>query len=340
MHFQKNKSISDVYFSGSFSHHTVNEKKGRKTSVNKIFIKDGKSWLVPAYYTCPKGIVVDVIFTTPIDEFNAFAEKWSLFDEEKINLLTPAQTEKAEKENPLQSSFSSVLIKNRKTVHCCHMQSTVYLPFNTDNKEATKLVRLYKLDNKDCHTFYRICFPCSTKRIPDTLTLQLNASKEHLTAAEFTIKPQETIKIIHPITCREYTLRAIDITEESIDFSKTADKNTRYPSDFSILKYTVSPEADTLSFRITDTESSDSPEILNAEDGRFLPDSSSAIAIIGGADGPTVMFAAVPDTKKYHTACSSLKFRRKSDIIWKFDFIEKIKEDKSIILKEKKNGKN
>lgn len=340
MHFQKNKSISDVYFSGSFSHHRVNEKKGRKASVNKQFIKDGKAWLVPAYYTCPKGIVVDVIFTTPIDEFNAFAEKWSLFDEKKINSLTPAQTEKAEKENPLQSSFSSVLIKNKKTVHCCHMQSTVYLPFNPENKEANKLVKHYKLDSNDCHTFYRICFPCSTKRKADTLTLQLNASKEYLTAAEFTIKPQEEIKIIHPVTSREYTLCAIDITEEAMDFVRMTDKNTRYPSLFSILKYSLSPETDISRFRITDTDVSDQPEILSDENGRFLPDSSSSVAIIGGADGPTVMFAATPDTESYHTACSALKFSRQTDIVWKFDFIEKIKEDKTIILKEKNNGKN
>ena len=65
---------------------------------------------------------------------------------------------------------------------------------------------------------------------------------------------------------------------------------------------------------------------------------SSSIGIIGGADGPTAMFIAEPESRKagtatgWHIACSSPHFKRTEVIEWQMEFREKLREDICIEL--------
>ncbi len=334
MYYQKNKKISDVYFSGDFFYHKINEKKGRKTSVYKSFSKDNKNWYIPAYYTCSKGIVLDICIETKAEDFDAFIKKWDLLNENKVEQLSPKETAKLEQENPLEHNFTSKIIKNKKTVNCCHMHSTAYIPGNTDNKEAAKLVKLYNLSDNNCWSFYRISFPCSTKGRINNLSIKITAENEFITAAEFFAENNDVIRIVHPLNGNEYTLQIKSITDEVLDFRNFPEQDTVFPEKFRILSFTLSPEINNSNFRIKDTENSDSPKKRSA-DCKYLPDSSAYIGIIGGADGPTVlMIGTSEEEKEIHTVCSSLYFEKQNKIKWQFDFVEKTKEDKTVLLKE------
>lgn len=63
-----------------------------------------------------------------------------------------------------------------------------------------------------------------------------------------------------------------------------------------------------------------------------------ALAIIGGADGPTSVIVGVPRTeKKLHVACSALTFEPQKKVEWKMTFREKTVVDISVILIYKEN---
>ena len=318
MNFQKNKKVSDVYFSGEFFFHKANEKKGRKTSVNADFIKDGRSWTVLAYYTCSAGLVFDICIETDIGEFNEFIENGG-----------------KNRENPLDYHFDIRLKRNNRKLKMSHMQSIEYIPGNADNPEAAKLVRYYKLSDKNCLSFYRICFPCRAKSKIQTLALNILPVNEYLKAAEFSSLTDHPIEIIHPLTKEKYELQITETADEIICFNKT-DEGIIFPDNLKIMRYTISPEPDSERFIISDKRRGDSPEIKS--DYKYLPDSSCSLAIIGGADGPTAVFSSVPQKlPSVFSVCSSLYFEKQKEIIWIFRFIEKIKEEKIITIKDRKN---
>ena len=314
MNIQKNKRISDVYFSGEFFFHKANEKKGRKTTVNTDFIKDGRKWTVLSYYTCSAGLVFDICIETDFREFSEYIENGG-----------------KNRENPLDYHFDIKLIRNKKLIDMSHMQSIEYIPGNTDNPEAEKLIKLYKLSPKNCRSFYRICFPCRAKSRIQILSLKILPINEYLKAAEFSSLTDKPVEIIHPLTKKKYELRITETADEVISFNKT-DERMIFPENLKIMKYTISPEPDVAGFIISDKRKSDNPEIRS--DYKYLPDSSCSIAIIGGADGPTAVFSSLTDkTPAIYSVCSSLYFGKQKEIIWVFRFIEKIKEEKIITIK-------
>lgn len=334
MHFRKNKRITDVYFSGSFFYHNINEKKGRKTSVNKSFIKDNQNWYIPAFYTCSKGIVLDICVETNIEEFKKFSDKWNLFNDEKNQHFTAEAYRRIEQENPLEHNFHTELIRNKKLIRNKHMQHVTFIPGNTDNKEAAKLMKLYKLPESSCWSFYRISFPCYTKSKTETLAIKIIAGNEFFEAAEFTAEKDKKTEIIHPLTGSKYTLTVESISDEISDINNHSDSNMIFPKNYKLMKFTLSPELEDGKFYIRDKKNSDSPKKIKADENRFLPESSASIVIIGGADGPTVLVFGKPrEEKNVHTVCSSLHFEKQTEVLWQFKFIEKTKEDKIITLK-------
>ena len=316
MHFIKTKSISEVYFSGGFFHHIQNEKKGQRTSVNINFTKDRKNWYIPAFYTCPKGIVFDVCVQTSYAGFKNYI----------ANLDTDTEIK-----NPMEHNFNSRLIRNKKMIMCQQLQCITYTPDNTDCKEALKLVKHYKLSVDSCWSIYRLCFPCHTKSKTEILSLQILAETEFITAAMFRISEGDEIQIHHPVTGKDYTLKALSITDESFNFGNT---EYTYPSHYKMLRYSLSPEPDDLGFIVRDTANSD-PVKKPAAEYRLIPESSCSIGIIGGADGPDVVTAghAPSESERAYTVCSALHFSPPDDVLWKFIFMTKTQEDRTISIK-------
>ncbi len=316
MHFIKTKKISEVYFSGGFFHHIQNEKKGKRTSVNINFKKDGKNWYIPAYYTCPKGIVFDVCVKTSYGSYQKYI----------ANLGTDTEIT-----NPTEHNFNSRIIRNKKMITCQQLQCIIYTPDNPDNKEALRLVKHYKLPSDCCWSIYRLTFPCNTRSQTEILSVQILAEPEFITAAMFKAVVGEEIQIHNPVTGKDYTLKALSITDESFSFSNT-DYDT--PSHYKMLRYTLTPEPDDLGFLIRDTANSDLVRRPVAE-CRSIPESSCSIGIIGGADGPEMITAgqATDEDNRAYTVCSALHFTPPADVLWKFIFMTKTQEDRTISIK-------
>ncbi len=330
MNFAKNKRISDVYFSGGFFHHITNEKKGKKQTVNVSFQKDGKNWYIPAIYICPKGIVADICVETDYNEYCSFIKSFTDENGEIRSDLSTTEYLFQERNNPLNHSFDARLLRNKKTILCSQMQSIVYLPDNTDDKEALRLVKHYKLNQSSCWSIYRICFPCYTKSNVTTLAIQIKAPYDFVTASKFSIAAGEKTTIIHPVTKKEYLLEAVSLTDEVFRFSNSSHT---MPQHYKMLRYTLTPEPPSMDYIVRDVLNSD-PIIPQNQIYEFLPDASQSLAIIGGADGPSVLFAICETKdKRIHTVCSALHFEPKENVKWKFAFTIKIQEDKTITIK-------
>lgn len=330
MHFKKNGRVSDVYFSGGFFHHIANEKKGKKTAVNISFTKDGKKWLIPAYYSCPHGIVTDICVETDYGEYASFLKEFSDENGNPKDCLTGEEYRLQEQKNPLNHYFDARLLRNKKTIPPQQMQAVYYTPENTDNKEAVRLVKYYKLNENSCWSFYRISFPCNTRSTPSALAIKLCAVFDFVTAAKFSIAPGEKKQIIHPLTKEAHTLEALSLSDESFTFGAS---DTVMPSHYKMLSFTLSPEITDSDYFVRDTKSSDPIKPSDAQYD-YTPEASQAIAVIGGADGPTAVFATPKSTeKRTHTVCSALHFEPPKDVMWKFIFLIKTKEDKTVTIK-------
>ncbi len=330
MHLKKNRRVSDVYFSGGFFHHIANEKKGTKTSVNISFTKDGKNWFIPAYYSCPKGIVTDICVETDFGEYTSFLKGFYDADGNPRADLTDEEYRLQEQNNPLNHHFETRLLRNKKTILFNQMQAIVYVPDNIDNKEALRLVKHYKLNQNSCWSFYRVSFPCNTRNTPRSLAIKLCAVYDFITAAKFRIAPGEKTEIIHPVTKTVYALEALSLTDESFSFG---DPNYKIPSHYKMLRYSLTPAPVNIDYFVRDTKNSDAIKLTDVRYD-YLPAASQSVAVIGGADGPSVLFSAPKTPEKcIHTVCSALHFEPVKDVKWKFIFMIKTKEDKTITIK-------
>jgi len=118
-----------------------------------------------------------------------------------------------------------------------------------------------------------------------------------------------------------------------MSFDRQFSDGYEHPTHLTKMAYTLEPELTNMQFSISDTKQSDAPKKVNLS--ALNNDFASAIAIIGGADGPTSVIVGVPRTeKKLHAACSALTFEPQKKVEWKMTFREKTVEDFEIQIKE------
>lgn len=135
--------------------------------------------------------------------------------------------------------------------------------------------------------------------------------------------------IEHTLTVREYERRVIDASCFPQD-------NTEYPTNYVVMSYTVTPEIPDGAMTITDCNNGDQPRVKHQD--KYQPDSSVAIGIIGGADGPTSVVMGQNPQSEYHTAFSSLHFNEAEDVEWQMIFHKK--RFKDYIFKFKRGNRN
>jgi len=98
-----------------------------------------------------------------------------------------------------------------------------------------------------------------------------------------------------------------------------------YPSHYCTMSYTVTPEMPEGVLTVTDCAKSDRPK-----EKKHYPSceptaasSAVAVAVIGGADGPTTIIFGPEKQGKVRVVCSALHFSPVSDIEWRMVFHEK-----------------
>ena len=314
-----------VYFKGSFWGHSGREHAGREIPLNAQFEWAGHLWVIPAAYSCSKGLVVDYCMRTEAENIRSFMEKWNLNpDNDSYENFTREQQLQMELENPLCIEFKPQLELNGKplkTSHGCSVSFNPCLPEGMFQElEAKWALEHYELDASYGWMIFRAAFPWSGRHRPEIkpFSLTMEQSPCCVPGPHFTPHASgDTFTFSHPVNGTEYTLTVRELEQQSIPQNRIGSDRWMYPTNFIAMSYTLSPEPDNDVF-VRDCAESDKPlqkELCNA----YLE--SETLDIIGGADGPTAIMVGGLAEENLRVACSALHFAPVvDDIEWCMEF--------------------
>ena len=325
-----------VYFSNGFSsRHYGHDKPGKEISVNKTFTWDGRTWHVPAVYSCGKGIVVDFCMEIEPDTLRAFLNKWWPDGEAGGREFTPEEQEQQMAENPMTLDFQPTLTVNEKPLRRRSGKGFGWVPDacrpegepgeqSQQNREAVWLMEHYGLDQEKGWTFFRESFPWATKTRPvlKTLSLSLEQSLVSVSGPRFTVSGAgDSIPFTHPVTGEAHTLTVVEYEAQQMDAAHFQGKDQwEYPTHYTAMSFVVEPELPQQSLTVRDCGQGDRPR--PKQFNMTGPTVASSVGVI----------LATSKSGQPRAACSSLYFDPPERIEWRMVFYQKTAEDVEIDL--------
>lgn len=326
-----------VTFEGSF--YRNKGRAGKEIPVRKEFAWGKEKWYIPAIYACKEGLVVDFCKKTETDEMKAFMDKWNL--PENMYTYSEEQQELIRNENPMGAEFTAQTYLNGKELQNCHGYGTSWIPENCiaeggyRSMEAKRVLEHYHLDFNSAWTIRRCAFLWATKNKPaiKNLNILMKRDPEIIYGTRFVTPVTDgNLEFEHPATGMKHTLHVREFEFQQMKQSHFRNEDMEYPEHFAVMTYTIEPEIDWRDFMLRDCNSGDNPRMKNPRLDGVSAAGVSAIAVIGGADGPTAVMLASGSTAKLRTACSSLYFEKPESIEWRMEFQVKTMEDKFVEL--------
>lgn len=305
-----------VYFNGNFWGHRGRDHAGKEIPIGKEFQWLGHSWLVPAVYSCSKGLVVDLCMSVAPDAIRAYMEKWNLNPGSDSNVrLTREQRMEMERENPTSLDFIlSLEVNGRKlqAFHGCSMGHNPCLPKGmVDDLEEKKVLGHYGLDPACGWTIYRQAFLWDGKRRHEIrrLSITMEPQPVWIPGTRFTVRNSgDTIPFIHPIWKTEHVLTVEKLEQQSESELSPNSDLWDYPTHCQILEYTITPEIPGNAVQITDCSESDSPRAKESLSDETIGGAAFCVGVFVGATGDS------------QTACSALHFEPVNEVEWRMLF--------------------
>ena len=313
-----------VFYQGSLYGHFGRDRAGKEIEIDKSFLWGGESWLVPSVYVCGKGLVADILKSVSVEDFRAFAEKFGLDEADDPENFSPQRLAKAEAENPLGGGIYVTAKINGRESSMEFSSSDCWNPLFPDGGDSEKLLEKYGLDKSFCWQITRVSIPWRSRKPKKICSLSLRLRADRLRVSEVHFKaerPGDRTEFTNPATGKTHILTVTDIKRQSLAQFPHIGKDE--PKFFTLLRVDISPEISKDARLITDCAEGD-----RTHKGA-LPRNTSAIGIIGGADGPTVI---ISEYESGHTACSSMHFEPEYEPDWCMTFYDKPREDIEVEL--------
>mgnify|MGYP007029044037 CR=1 FL=1 len=173
---------------------------------------------------------------------------------------------------------------------------------------------------------YRESYPWGRKRRPEIKSLSLAMEQQpcHVPGPHFkTHAPGDSFSFSHPVSGTEYTLTVQELEEQAISQQQFDSNRWCYPTHFTAMSYTISPEPDD-DISICDCAEGDRPlEIAPCADS-YAPEARNGIVcvgVIGGTVGPAAVVFGKNAQGHLHAVCSALHFEPVAeDIEWRIEF--------------------
>ncbi len=325
-----------VYYEHGFWNRNAKGKPGEEIAINKNFSWGDEMWHIPAAYSCSKGLVVDFCIEIQPEKEKAFINKWYpvLLQDENVS---DELREQIEQENPIDVNFRTHLQVNRKPVIAKHGNSVQWLPESClpdgvrNESESKEIIRHYGLDETKVWSFHRWSFPWSSKSKPEIKTISLKLERDPVTIQGVHFKNPsvgDVISFVHPFSKIEHKLTVIAYEKQEFPRQGFQHEEYEFPTLHTAMTYTLEPELSGRNFQVRDCFQNEQPK--RRPRNQFEPEANQnacAIAIIGGADGPTAVFVSGGQNSEQHQALSALRFEHADDIEWKVVFHEKLTED-------------
>ena len=315
-----------VYFDGDFWGHRGKDRAGKEIKLDKQFDWAGYHWVIPAAYSCSKGLVVDFCMRTEASALRGFMEKWGIDPESDESIdFSRDEREQMEREHPLSLGFTPSLTLNGAKLRTSHGCGVIFLPeqpgFCADAEPA---MAHYGLDRAYGWSIRRAAFPFVTKRAPKlkSLAVTMTADEVRVPGARFRAdRAGDTFAFSYRGT--EYLLTVQEVEPQELPRERmNLDPRFDYPTHFTAISYTLMPEPPENSIFVEDCAESDRPRQVRRETASFAPEAQNdfCVGIIGGADGPTAIVVGEAAQGKLHTACSSLHFAAVDHVDWRIGF--------------------
>ena len=313
-----------VFYQGSLYGHFGRDRAGKEIEINKSFLWGGESRLVPSVYICGKGLVADILKSVSVEDFRAFAEKFGLDEADDPEKFSPQRLAKVEAENPLGGGIYVTAKINGRESSMEFSSSDCWNPLFPDGGGSEPLLEKYGLDKSFCWQITRVSIPWRGRKPKKIGSLSLRLRADRLRVSEVHFKaerPGDRTEFTNPATGKTHILTVTDIKRQSLAQFPHIGKDE--PKFFTLLRVDISPEISKDALLITDCAEGDRTH------KRALPRNTSAIGIIGGADGPTVI---ISEYESGHTACSSMHFEPEYEPDWCMTFYDKPREDIEVEL--------
>ncbi len=304
-----------VYYDGTIYGHSGRDKAGTEIPVKKEFQYAGRTFLVPAVYSCAKGMVVDFCMRVELEKFQRYWAKWGDRYEDDLNRR---ERNLSYLENPLYFELEPEVTVNGKVLKRRSGSGICYIPGDPSEPETRFLAEHYHLSEEYAWSVSRACFPWKSARRPAIKSLMLTMVQEpvKVPGAVFEVSgPGEQIDL--KIPGNPFTLTVKGYEPQTLDASMISPGEMEYPTCYTMMTYTLSPKPEEGTLSIQDLAECDQPKPKQAEHiTEYGSCEAAAIGIIGGADGPTAMIVGAPQTEQEFAACSAPHFEPAQRIQW------------------------
>ena len=323
-----------VFFGGNYGRKRAAAEAGEELRLDREFTWNGWTWKIPAVYRCREGLVADFVVEVPEPEFRAFMERWGLDESGGCGrILSRAEERQIEQENPLSFDFRTELTLNGAPLRSKGGCGTGWVPGEgASNPEVSAWIDHYGLDKTKVLRVWRQTYRWATdsrkscKKRLRSLELHLEAEQAEVPVGIFPTPAEgESVTLTVPGQ-GDYQLTVREAAAETVPVP--AEDGWEFPEHVCRMSYTLTPDASEQVFRLYDCAEGDRPRrrrdplppisperaALAEKYGLETPEdgADSAIAIIGGTDGPTAIFWTVRQPegaeKWVHTVCSSACF--------------------------------
>ena len=330
-----------VYFDGNFWGHHGRDRAGKEHLLNKHFLWGDDAWLIPAMYTCSKGLVVDFCKQVEAVHIQSFLDKWQLTIDNEDTTFSEEQRMQIEAENPLKTNIKPMIIINEDLLSFkqgCGLSWNPCIP-EGNSLEVKHIIQHYDLDPSCGWSIWRTAFPWKKRKpLINTLNVLLEEKPIAIPGSHFKAsKPGESISFIHPTTGIQHTLTVQSYESEQMSTELFGNMDQEYPSHYVMMQYTLSPDLPEGACTVRDTACSERPKPRYEASKAYENNTSiGSIGIIGGADGLTAIFCGSSgEQSKCHIAFSALHFKSVDAVEavdWRMVFHEKRRKDLTVTL--------
>lgn len=326
-----------VFFDGGFWDHEGRDHAGKAVQIEKEFQWAGKQWLVPAVYSCGKGLVLELCMRVNAEEIKAFMDKWDLtLENESRKRFSREQREEIDRDNPMSFDFDvSVSLNGKKLTHsnsCGVSFNPCLLDCADIQPEAEQVLTHYGLPMDFGWMISRHYFFWNAKRRPDIKRLSITMTQRpvNIPGAHFHASaPGDGVSFTLPGNETEHLLTVVEYERNELTFEHP--DYMEYPSHCTLMSYTLTPELPEGTLTVLDCGESDRPRSKYSDSADANAAGAACMGVIGGADGPTAIVCG-SERKKLHAAVSSLRFQSVKNIEWRMVFHQKQLEDMRVEL--------
>ena len=331
-----------VYFDCGYRSKNAKGNPGEEIALNKSFFWSGEIWRVPAVYVCDEGLVIDFCVEIDPEKEKAYLDKWYPVISRNENISRELR-EQIERENPLDVNFRFHLQLNGRPIAAKHGTSVYQVPESClpegvrSEREAKEIIGHYDLDETRAWSLHRWSCPWVSEKVTEVKSLKIRLERDPVSIEGVRFRNPsvgDVIEFIHPVHETEHKLTVLGYEKQEFSGRGFQHEEYEFPTLHTAMTYTLEPGFSDRNFRVRDVAENEQPKLRPKKP--FEPEATydaCAVAIIGGADGPTAVFVSPSGQKmQQHAAMSALRFEHTDDIEWKIVFREKMIEDIEIDL--------